>query len=168
MVNSGNPSKDRVTLRSCYSLHEASQKPNHRLNTLLPATFTGEIFRRPPFLPKSTPTGEPPSDLPSGGSLVGKYLPTRPQVPISGATLKFTIRRRVRHCLDTGLLQQVCLSPISPSIHSTHPTVVGKALLFHFFSPATVSTFFCCLNLLFFFVFSEALRHLQDLGSCFC
>ena len=77
MVNSGNPSKDHVTLRSCYNLHEASQKPNHHRNTLPLATFTGEIFRRPPFRPKSTPTGAPPSDLPFGGSLARKYLPTR-------------------------------------------------------------------------------------------
>ena len=40
MVNFGNPSNDRVTLRSCYSLHKASQKPNHRRNTLPPTTFS--------------------------------------------------------------------------------------------------------------------------------
>ena len=44
MVNSGNPSKDRVTIRSYYSVHEASRKPNHRQRTLPPATFTSEIF----------------------------------------------------------------------------------------------------------------------------
>ena len=92
MVNSSNPSKDRVTLQSCYSLHEASQKPNHRRNTLPPTTFTGEIFRRPPFRPKSTPTGVSPSDLPFNGSFVKKYLPTCPHVPISGRALKFTHR----------------------------------------------------------------------------
>ena len=43
MVNSGNPSKDRVTIRSYYSLHEASRKPNHRRRTLPPATFTGDL-----------------------------------------------------------------------------------------------------------------------------
>ena len=75
MVNSSNPSKDCVTIRSYYSLHEASRKPNHRWSTLPPATFTGKIFQQPPFRPKSTPTGAPPSDLPSGGSLAG--APTR-------------------------------------------------------------------------------------------
>ena len=87
------PFKDRVTLWSCYSFHETSQKPNHRRNTLPPATFTDEIFRQPPFRPKSTPTRAPPSDLPSGRSLIGKYLPMRPHPPISGPALKFTLQR---------------------------------------------------------------------------
>ena len=55
--------------------------------------------------------------------------------------------RRVEHCFYTRLLQQVRLPPTSPSIHSTHPAVPGKALLFQFFSPATVTAFCCCLNL---------------------
>ena len=42
MVNSGNPSKDRVTLRSCYNLHEASQKPNRR-RQLFPARFSDDL-----------------------------------------------------------------------------------------------------------------------------
>ena len=78
-----------IVLQSSRSLTE---EPNHRRNTLSPATFTGDIFRRPPFRPKSTPTGVPPSNLPSGGSLTGKYLPTRPHAPIFGPGLKFTCR----------------------------------------------------------------------------
>ena len=39
------------------------------------------------------------------------------------------------------------LLPTSPSIHSTRPVVTGKALLFQFFSPATVTAFSCRLNL---------------------
>ena len=120
MVNSGNPSKDRVTLRSCYSLHETSQKPNHRRNTFPPSTFTNEIFQRPPFRPKSAPTGAP-YDLPSDGSLAEKYLPTRPHALISGPTLKFT-HRHVRHCLDMCLIQQVRLPPKSPSTPRAPPS----------------------------------------------
>ena len=45
MVNSSNPAKDRVTIRSRYSIHEASRKSNHRRSTLPSATFTDEIFR---------------------------------------------------------------------------------------------------------------------------
>ena len=74
MANSGNPSKYRVTIRSCYSIHEASQKLNHLRSTLSSTTFTGEIFRRPPFRPTSTPIGAPPSDLPSGGRSPKKSL----------------------------------------------------------------------------------------------
>ena len=43
MVNSGNPSKDRVTIRSYHSLREASRKPNHRRRILPPETFTGDL-----------------------------------------------------------------------------------------------------------------------------
>ena len=128
----------------------------HRSQTIIRTPchrpFTGEIFGRPPFRSKSTPTRVPPSNLFSGGSLAGKYIPTRPHAPIFGPTLKFT-RRRVRPCLYACLLQQVRLPPTSPSIHSTRPAFVGKALLFHFFSPATFSAFFCCLNLHCFCVF---------------
>ena len=59
----------------------------------------------------------------------------------------------VRHCWYMRLLQQVRLPPTSPSIHSTLPAVTGKALLLHFFSPTTVSAFFCRLNLHCFCVF---------------
>ena len=47
----------------------------------------------------------------------------------------------------THLLQQMRMPPTSPFIHSTHPAVAGKALFFHFFSLATVTAFFCRLNL---------------------
>ena len=92
MVNSGNPSKDRVTIRSCYSLHEASQKP---ISTVTVAS--NEIFRLPLFRPKSTPIGAPLSDLHSSGSLVGKQLYTSSHAPISGPTLKFTSQRVAEH-----------------------------------------------------------------------
>ena len=149
MVNSSNPSKDRVTLRSCYSLHEASQKPNHRRNTLPPATFTNEIFQRPPFRLKSTPARAPPSDLPSGGSLVGKYLPKR-------HTLQSPVGAEI-HAPERGGACDTILPRASSSrcfyrrqAHPSTPRAPSspkKTLLFHFFSPATVFAFFCRLNL---------------------
>ena len=92
MVNYDNPSKDLVTIRSCYSLHEASQKPKS-----IVTMASGEIFRRPLFWPKSTPTRAPPSDLHSGGSLAKKQLYTHSQALISGPAQKFTRRRVATH-----------------------------------------------------------------------
>ena len=128
MVNSGNPSIDRVTLRSCYSLHEASWKP------LLPLEYPaiGNFFRRPPFQSTSTPTGVSLSDLSSYGNLAGKYFSKRRHVLISSLALKFT-RWHMGHCFATRLLQQGCLLPASLPNHSTHPTVAGKSPPFPLF-----------------------------------
>ena len=76
----------RVRVSPCGQFQQPIQRPCHTQVVLQssrslietkppPATFTSEIFRRPPFRPKSTPTGAPPSDLPSGGSIVGNTFP---------------------------------------------------------------------------------------------
>ena len=57
-------------LQSSRSLTEAKPSSEH--------LAVGNFYRRPPLKPKSTSTGAPPSDLPSGGSLIEKYLPMRP------------------------------------------------------------------------------------------
>ena len=138
MVNSGNPSNNHITLRSRYSRHEASRKP--QLSSEHPAANNN--FRRPPFWPTSTPTGVSLFDLPFGGSLVGKAFSTLRHALISSPMLKFT-----------RLLQKGRLSPMSLSIHSTRPAVVEKALIFHFFSSVTVSKLLCRLNLHCFYIF---------------
>ena len=63
---------------------------------------------------------------------------THPYPSISGPARELT-RRRVWNCFYTCLLQQVRLPLTSPSIHSTRLAVAGKALLFQFFSSATVT-----------------------------
>ena len=83
------------------------------------------------------------------------YLPVKSSSENS-ITRAHTLRspvRRVWNCFYMRLLQQVRLPPTSPSIHSTRLAVVGKALLFQFFSPATVTGSTCRLNLLCFCVF---------------
>ena len=80
------PCHTPVMLQSSRSLIEAKPSSDH--------LAAGNFYRQPPFRPKSTPTGVPPSDLPFGGSLAEKYLPTRPHALISSPMLKF-MRRRV-------------------------------------------------------------------------
>ena len=147
MVNSSNPSTDRVTLRLHYSLHEASWKPQLPLE--YPAI--GNFFWRPPFRPTSTPTGVSLPDLSSYGNLAGKYFSKRRHVSISSPALKFT-RRCMGHCLATRLLQQGHLPPASLPNHSTHPTVAGKSPSFPLFlsddcfyvAPSPQSPLFLC------------------------
>ena len=43
MVNSGNPSKDCVTIQLCYSLHEASQKPKSTI-TMASGEISGDLY----------------------------------------------------------------------------------------------------------------------------
>ena len=62
---------------------------SRRWNTLPLATFSGEIFRRPPFQSTSTPTEASLSDLPLGGSLAGKYFSMCQHSLISSLILKF-------------------------------------------------------------------------------
>ena len=152
MVNSNNPANDRVTLRSHYSCHKASQKPQSQSEHPVVSNF----FRRPPFRPTSTPIGASLSDLHSSGSLTEKHLSTRRRASIFSPELKFTWWR-VRYYLATRLLQH-CRLPPPPSLssHSMHPVVVRKSLIFHFFSPMTISELLCCLNLLSFCVFRSS------------
>ena len=83
MVNSGNPSKDRVTIRSYYSLHEASRKPNHRRRTLPPARRAHQQERlHPIYLPMKSS---------SENSITHAH--TRPYPPISGPARELTHRR---------------------------------------------------------------------------
>ena len=96
----------------------------------------------------------PPIYLPLKSSLENSFARAhkRSYLPISGPALELT-RRRLWNCFYTRLLQQVRLPPTSPSIYSTRLAVDGKALLFQFFSPATVTGSTCRLNLLCFCVF---------------
>ena len=141
MVNSVNPSNDRITLQSLYNRHEASQKPwppsKH--------PTAGNFFRRPPFRLTSIPIGTSLSDLHSGGSLAGKNLSTRPHAPIFNSMLKFTHRRMAtREALFGHAPPQAVLFATDESLQPLHtPCRRLKSLLFHFFSPMTVSELFC-------------------------
>ena len=152
MVNSDNPSNDHVTLWSCYSLHKASQKPNHRQNILLPARFFGDLhYGQRAHQQERLPTIYHPVEASPENTF-----------PCVDAW------RRVRHCLDTRLLRLVRLSPPSPSIHSTCPAFARKAFLFHFFSPTTVFAFFLSPESPFFLCFLKLYDIFKTLGVVFC
>ena len=117
MVNSDNPSNDRVTLWWCYSLHEASQKPNHRRNTLPLATFFGDLH--------SDQRAHQQENLPP------IYLPvealsenTFRHTPISSPVMKFTYRcvaaneKLFRHALPPEVASAI-VDPIH-LLHAPH------------------------------------------------
>ena len=157
------PCHTPVVLQSSRSLTEAKPLSEH--------LATGEIFWRPPFQPKSTPTGVPPSDLPSDGSLAGKYLTTSPHALISGPTLKFMSRRvAARETLFGHTPPLVGAFATNKPIHLLHvPRRRRKNTSFSLFlSGHCFYVFYYVAIISIVFVFSKALRHLQDLGSCFC
>ena len=130
----------RIRVSSCGQFRQPIQRPCHTPFMLQSSRSLTEVkpssehlavdnfFRRPPFRPESTPIGASLSNLPSGGSLVGKYLPTSPHAPISGPTLKLTW---VRHYLDSRLLQEVHLPSTSHSTPSA-PSSPEKPSFFTF------------------------------------
>ena len=108
------------TTVSHFGLVTIFTKP-HRSQTIVGTPCHRQLFRRPPFRPKSILTRAPPSDLPYGGSLIGKYFPTCPHALISDPALKFMRRRVVEH---NTLFAHVPLtsgaSAAAESIHLLH------------------------------------------------
>ena len=163
MVNSDNPSNDHVTLRSCYSLHKTSQKPNHRRNTLSSVRFfknlhSGQRAHRQERLP--------PIYLPMEASPKNTF----PHASISGPVLKFMHRHMVgRETLFGHTPPLASASSADEPIHPPHELCYRrKSPHFSLFLSVHCFYFFLSPESPFFFVFFEALRHLHDLRSCFC
>ena len=122
MVNSGKPFNERVTLRSHYSRHEASQKPHSSSEHPVANNF----FRRPPFRPTSTPIGASLFDILFNGILIGKHLSACRHAPFFSPVLKFTCRCvAARETLFGHAPPPAVSHPMTVS-HSGRITVVTK------------------------------------------
>ncbi|RVW56411.1 Retrovirus-related Pol polyprotein from transposon RE1 [Vitis vinifera] len=82
VLNSGESSSDRVSLRSPHSLPEP-----------LRTTLFGEFFRRPLFRAPTTYSEPPEADLHASGNPTGNQSLTRPHAPIFPVGLSLTRRR---------------------------------------------------------------------------
>ena len=155
----------RVRVSPCGQFRQPIQRPSHTLvvlqysRSLVEAKPSSEHLAAGNFYQRDFPTTSIIVDEHTNRSAslrsTFRWKPRRKIAPISGSTLQFT-RRRVAACetLFVHALPLACVSSANKPIHPLHaPTVAGKALLFHFFSPATVSAFFCRLNLHCFCVF---------------
>ena len=120
-----------------------SGQPHRRRISTTPATFSGEIFRRPFFRAKTTYSEPPEADLHASGNPTGNRHLTRPHSPLFSSGLSPTRRRvtargslsghfrhlsrLVRRRLGLLALRQSSPSPASPffpcfwlSCHSGH------------------------------------------------
>ena len=71
-------------------------QPHRRRISTTPATFSGEIFRRPPFRETTTYSETPEADLHASGNPTSNRNLTRPHTPLFSSGLSPT-RRRVAH-----------------------------------------------------------------------
>ena len=146
-----------------------SGQPHRRRISTTPATFSGEIFRRPIFRETTTYSETPEADLHASGNPTGNRHLTRPHAPLFSSGLSPTRRRvtargslfdhfrhlsrLVRRRLGLLALRQSSPSPASPffpcfwlSCHSGHlrqgsPSIPEAWVLLLFLS-RHVTTFF--------------------------